>query len=207
MISINLQAMLKNREVPAYVKDAIRCIMDRGGCTVGSYLKKVSTSDIRAALTSCDHLFDILSSPEKASAGFKTDGRTEGIITLMDVLSTGEALEISSSTSTLKDRFNALKILLGVEQLSRQKPDLEVLYQNLTLDVDRSSEVPIAKCKGRELKYPLFLGGLKTRIGKAFVDALEEIVDKEEPPTSEPTVEKQKTPRFNLSSLLPKQKE
>lgn len=204
MISINLQAMLKNREVPAYVKDAIRCILDRGAFTVGSYLKEVSTSDIRAALTSCDYLFESMQASKDGVNKFKTEGKIEGIVTLLDVLTTGEALEIPSSSFVLKDRFNALKILLGVEQISRQKPGIEVMYKNLTLDVDKNSDVLVAKCNGKDLKYSMLLDRLKVKREASFLEELENIVSEEKSSEvakpSEPG-KGDRASKFDLSSL------
>lgn len=135
MIMIDYQGLLREKEIPAYIKEAIRVILNKGSFTVGKWLNGMSTVDVLSMMESTD---DLLEEIRNFSGGgaltLKEAPAAESCLVLIGVLSSAEALDISDQIRDLLPLLGKLKIMLAVEYITRtSRGELHACHENMTL--------------------------------------------------------------------------
>lgn len=168
MPTINYEQVLKLPDLPGVITSLIKQIQNKGGTTVGTWLKNTSTLDLVAIQFAIREFHKLKNSSEvdfrpNAQETREYPYTPKSVIAtlplLVDILSCAEGLEIASSSDSIFSRAILLEEFISIEILRRRGLKVEILYSNMTLNDDIDSESatkPIFKfekeCKDQVLK-------------------------------------------------------
>jgi len=143
---LDYNKILADKETPAYLRDLVGVIQEKGGTTVGTWLKGISTFDLMAiALVTTNLAYgktplkDLADDPVSAPMGDYPISVLKSVAILIDVLSAAEGLDITRDTKIAIKRMFLLEKYVGYEILQRRGLNFKVLYENMSLNEDTSS--------------------------------------------------------------------
>jgi hypothetical protein len=134
MDMIDYDGVMADRECPAYIKNLVRVIKDKGNTTVGTWIQTVSTIDLLSI--SAGELIGHESKP-------RADIFRKSFMLLVDILSAAEGLDLIEEGNELGDhiRSGLLSSYISFELIKRKGIDIKIFYENMSLNEDFSGDL------------------------------------------------------------------
>lgn len=160
MFALNISEILKQQETPAFLKEIVRDYQSNGQVTVGGWIKTAATLDLLSTMTAINGIIAEKHS-EGQMLGQYPPKAIGSVLTVVDVFSLGEGLDIKPDTRPTAKRLMLLESYVAMELLKRRGFDMRLHYENMSMneEYDETSDRPIVDssaedCKlGEQLKY------------------------------------------------------
>lgn len=135
MYMLNYESIISNQEIPSYIKVLAKKVQTSGGTTLGTWIKNVASADLLSAYNS-SLLIKSQQFVEPKPIGELPFSIASSFLTLLDVLSSGEGLDLTETKDSTKVRFNILQTVVSLEMFKRRGLHVPMKYELLTLSED-----------------------------------------------------------------------
>lgn len=184
--------ILIDKEQPSYLKDLVRKLKDKGHVSVGNWLQMTSTTDLISAMNSCKELRSPL--PETVKVGALPPSVAGAFVSLLNLLSTGEGLDITVGIEAFIVRAKYLESYIASELLTRRGFDIKIQYTKLTLTEEDIGKGPQSEVLEIGPAFKDQMGGVLTRILDKVYPDLKEPPLQGYPPVSKPVFKTESEP-------------
>jgi hypothetical protein len=132
-VFINHEVFLKEKEIPAVVKELIHKVMKSRYISIGHFLKSTSRLDLMLLAGCYEELIQVFLTEEEKDSFYCKSPAGSAYLLLTQILASGEGLSVPVTVSELIPEINYLKTYLMAESLSRIGFPIVIDYDHLTL--------------------------------------------------------------------------